>query len=133
MARSWVAKLSKGFLLKELGIHRQPRHGEFGNQNSPSSMLLRSFSTEVSASEQMNLIRQLRERTSAPIKDVKAALVGSNWDIGEMPFTFWTAVNVLGSCVAACCTLVDSCRGCTEGPEKKRSGACIKEVITDCC
>ena len=29
----------------------------------------------------MNLIKQLRERTSAPIKDVKAALMDSNWDI----------------------------------------------------
>lgn len=29
----------------------------------------------------MNLIKQLRERTSAPIKDVKAALVDSNWDM----------------------------------------------------
>ncbi|XP_008794695.2 elongation factor Ts, mitochondrial-like isoform X2 [Phoenix dactylifera] len=81
MALSWAAKLSKGILLKELGIHRQPRYGEFGNPNSLSLMLLRSFSMEVSASEQMNLIRQLRERTSAPIKDVKATLVGCNWDI----------------------------------------------------
>jgi translation elongation factor EF-Ts len=30
----------------------------------------------------MSLIRQLRERTSAPIKDVKASLVTCNWDIG---------------------------------------------------
>ncbi|MED6195441.1 hypothetical protein PIB30_037869 [Stylosanthes scabra] len=42
---------------------------------------LRGFS--VSASDQMNLIKQLRERTSAPIKDVKAALVDSDWNIEE--------------------------------------------------
>jgi translation elongation factor EF-Ts len=30
----------------------------------------------------MSLIKQLRERTSAPIKDVKASLVTCNWDIG---------------------------------------------------
>ncbi|KAG2710759.1 hypothetical protein I3843_04G042500 [Carya illinoinensis] len=42
----------------------------------------RSFSAEVSSSSnQMNLIKQLRERTSAPIKDVKAALIQCNWDI----------------------------------------------------
>ena len=41
---------------------------------------LRNYS--VAASDQMNLIKQLRERTSAPIKDVKAALVDSNWNIG---------------------------------------------------
>ncbi|KAL2335771.1 hypothetical protein Fmac_016984 [Flemingia macrophylla] len=40
---------------------------------------IRSYSW--SASENVNLIKQLRERTSAPIKDVKAALVDSNWDI----------------------------------------------------
>ncbi|KAL0428173.1 UNVERIFIED_CONTAM: Elongation factor Ts, mitochondrial [Sesamum latifolium] len=39
------------------------------------------YSSEVSASEQMNLIKQLRERTSAPIKEVKSALVACNWDI----------------------------------------------------
>lgn len=44
-------------------------------------MALRSFSVEVSSSEQLNLIKQLRERTSAPIKDVKSALVSCNWDI----------------------------------------------------
>ncbi|KAL6616750.1 hypothetical protein ACP70R_039020 [Stipagrostis hirtigluma subsp. patula] len=47
----------------------------------PNGMFLRRFSSEVSASEQMNLIKQLRERTSAPIKDVKASLVSCNWDI----------------------------------------------------
>lgn len=41
----------------------------------------RRYSTEVSPSEQMNLIKQLREKTSAPIKEVKSALVDSNWDI----------------------------------------------------
>lgn len=46
-----------------------------------SSVPLRRFSTEVIAAEQMNLIRQLRERTSAPIKDVKSSLVSCNWDI----------------------------------------------------
>ncbi|XP_065873815.1 elongation factor Ts, mitochondrial [Euphorbia lathyris] len=42
----------------------------------------RRFSSKVpAASEQMDLIKQLRVRTSAPIKDVKAALVDCNWDI----------------------------------------------------
>lgn len=44
---------------------------------------LRSFSSESPAvSDQMSLIKQLRQRTSAPIKDVKASLVECNWDIG---------------------------------------------------
>ncbi|KAL3623842.1 hypothetical protein CASFOL_032658 [Castilleja foliolosa] len=41
----------------------------------------RTYSSEVSASEQTNLIKQLRERTCAPIKEVKSALVSCNWDI----------------------------------------------------
>lgn len=43
----------------------------------------RRCSTQVSSSEQMKLIKLLRERTSAPIKEVKSALVDSNWDIGK--------------------------------------------------
>ncbi|XP_020531252.1 elongation factor Ts, mitochondrial isoform X2 [Amborella trichopoda] len=55
-------------------------HGDFqGSYGVP--ILVRRFSVEVSASEQMNLIKQLRERTSAPIKAVKSALVDCKWDI----------------------------------------------------
>ncbi|XP_015966237.1 elongation factor Ts, mitochondrial [Arachis duranensis] len=57
------------------------------SQRSESSSLLSHFTFlrgfSVSASDQMNLIKQLRERTSAPIKDVKAALVDSDWNIEE--------------------------------------------------
>ena len=35
-----------------------------------------------SSSDQMSLIKQLRQRTSAPMKDVKAALIDCNWEIG---------------------------------------------------
>ncbi|XP_062191435.1 elongation factor Ts, mitochondrial [Phragmites australis] len=52
-----------------------------GNHVPQNGMFLRRFSSEVPASEQMSLIKQLRERTSAPIKDVKASLVSCNWDI----------------------------------------------------
>ncbi|CAK7349183.1 unnamed protein product [Dovyalis caffra] len=45
-------------------------------------VLSRRFSSQApAATVQMNLIKQLRERTSAPIKDVKASLVECNWDI----------------------------------------------------
>lgn len=47
-----------------------------------SLMLSRRLSAAASTSEQMNLIRQLREKTSAPIKDVKSSLISCNWDIG---------------------------------------------------
>ncbi|XP_058211255.1 elongation factor Ts, mitochondrial [Rhododendron vialii] len=50
-----------------------PHHG-FG-------MFLRRYAVEIPASEQMSLIKQLRERTSAPIKDVKSSLIDCNWDI----------------------------------------------------
>ncbi|XP_010252915.1 PREDICTED: elongation factor Ts, mitochondrial isoform X2 [Nelumbo nucifera] len=48
---------------------------------SAQKLFLRNFSVEVPALDQMNLIKQLRERTSAPIKDVKSALVACNWDL----------------------------------------------------
>uniref|UniRef100_A0ACD5WUB9 Uncharacterized protein n=1 Tax=Avena sativa TaxID=4498 RepID=A0ACD5WUB9_AVESA len=54
-----------------------------GNHFPQNGMLHRRFSSQVPASEQMTLIKQLRERTSAPIKDVKASLVSCNWDIEE--------------------------------------------------
>ncbi|KAJ4969890.1 hypothetical protein NE237_002989 [Protea cynaroides] len=103
MAFSKGAKSTIGFLLNRVNhsmcsghSYCSLAHGEpyiagviqtrnlFASQlPSPSlhTTFKRSFSVEVAASEQMNLIRLLRERTSAPIKDVKSALVDSNWDI----------------------------------------------------
>lgn len=46
-----------------------------------STIFTRNFSMGGS-SEQMNLIKQLRERTCAPIKDVKSSLVACDWDLG---------------------------------------------------
>ncbi|KAH0774503.1 hypothetical protein KY290_011640 [Solanum tuberosum] len=54
-----------------------------GNGPRTFAVSIRRYSAEISSSEQMNLIKLLRERTSAPIKEVKAALVTSNWDIGK--------------------------------------------------
>ncbi|KAL0845481.1 hypothetical protein Bca101_018727 [Brassica carinata] len=57
-----------------LSRYASPSRG-FGN-------FLRSFSSEAPVvADQMSLIKQLRQRTSAPIKDVKASLVECNWDI----------------------------------------------------
>ncbi|KAF4380896.1 hypothetical protein G4B88_028269 [Cannabis sativa] len=49
--------------------------------SSGSVISLRRFSVGASSADQMSLIKQLRERTSAPIKDVKASLIECNWDI----------------------------------------------------
>ncbi|KAJ8748181.1 hypothetical protein K2173_000589 [Erythroxylum novogranatense] len=50
--------------------------------DSAFGIVSRRFSAQVpAAADQMNMIKQLRERTSAPIKDVKAALIECNWDI----------------------------------------------------
>ncbi|XP_048422244.1 elongation factor Ts, mitochondrial isoform X2 [Pyrus x bretschneideri] len=54
---------------------------KFASTRCGSALFLRGFSVEASSADQMSLIKQLRERTSAPIKDVKAALIDSNWDI----------------------------------------------------
>lgn len=52
-----------------------------GNRYTSSGMFFRGYATNLSSAEQMNLIKQLRERTSAPIKDVKTSLVSCDWDI----------------------------------------------------
>lgn len=41
------------------------------------------FRALSSGAGNMALIKELRERSQAPISDVKAALVQSNWDLGE--------------------------------------------------
>lgn len=51
------------------------------NTQCGSALFLRRLSVEASSSDQMSLIKQLRQRTSAPIKDVKAALIDCNWEI----------------------------------------------------
>ncbi|CAL9755406.1 unnamed protein product [Musa acuminata subsp. burmannicoides] len=96
MACCRSAKSLTRLILSELSVGRQPRKGYFFqayigepavkprglvNLNASRQVLLRRFSTEVSATEQINLIKQLRERTSAPIKDVKLSLVTCNWDL----------------------------------------------------
>lgn len=51
----------------------------------PTGHPYRCYNTEAGAS-QTTLIRQLREKSSAPMKDVKGALVQCNWDL-EAAFT----------------------------------------------
>lgn len=65
----------------------------------------RSYSSEVSSSEQVNLIRQLRERTSAPIKEVKSSLVACNWDIGEYKNVLFSFICQFLICSYACMIL----------------------------
>lgn len=65
----------------------------FANQPCGFVPFFRRFSVEASSIDQVSLIRQLRERTSAPIKDVKAALIASNWDIGINPLLKISFVN----------------------------------------
>ncbi|KAH7660295.1 Translation elongation factor EFTs/EF1B protein [Dioscorea alata] len=90
-------RISLGLQVKELNAWKQAKQGycsrafrmdqqlveckEIRKPFLMNSMLVRMFSSEVSVSEQMNLIKQLRERTSAPIKDVKSSLVACKWDI----------------------------------------------------
>jgi hypothetical protein len=44
---------------------------------------LRGLAVAAAPSNQMQLIKQLREQTGAPIGDVKTALQSANWDLGE--------------------------------------------------
>lgn len=58
----------------------QYKSSGFANPARGFGKFLRSFS---SMSDQMSVIKELRERTSAPITDVKASLVECNWDLGK--------------------------------------------------
>ncbi|KAK9074124.1 hypothetical protein SSX86_006721 [Deinandra increscens subsp. villosa] len=50
-------------------------------RNETQCAFVRKYSSQVSPSDHMNLIKKLREITSAPIKDVKSALIDCNWDL----------------------------------------------------
>ncbi|CAN6479580.1 unnamed protein product [Victoria cruziana] len=79
---SWTQNIQRMAGATERHTSFPVRHGRV-HQASGNLILLRKLSVETSASEQVNLIKQLRERTSAPMKDVKAALVDCNWDIED--------------------------------------------------
>lgn len=100
MIYSQSAKRSVDILCKSLKNHVQSGHfysntafrasivPQYANQYG---FMVRNYGSEAPISEQMSLIKQLRERTSAPIKEVKAALVTCHWDIGKSCFVscFW--------------------------------------------
>ncbi|KAJ9540795.1 hypothetical protein OSB04_027301 [Centaurea solstitialis] len=53
----------------------EPKRNKMGS-------FVRKYSTDASSPlDHINLIKQLRERTSAPIKEVKSALIDCNWDL----------------------------------------------------
>lgn len=61
-----------------------------------SSVLSGYTSSVRGVTDQMSLIKQLRERISAPIKDVKTSLVKCNWDIDflNLSFLFRSIVSI---------------------------------------
>jgi hypothetical protein len=85
MAFSGATKRSLGTLLYQRLVSSSCTYAHSRCGGGGLAIVSRRFSSEgsSSSSNQMNLIRQLRERTSAPMKDVKAALIESNWDIGS--------------------------------------------------
>lgn len=94
--------------------------------------LARRFSSQApSSTEQMNLIKQLRERTSAPIKDVKAALVECDWDIG-MNDSFFSFLHSFSFSKILEFSVLTECRGCAEGFEEKREGSGHEKVVKSC-
>ncbi|KAI8012087.1 hypothetical protein LOK49_LG06G00919 [Camellia lanceoleosa] len=70
----------RGSSIAEVGEIKKLFSSNYANPRA-FGMFLRRYAVEVPASEQMSLIKQLREKTSAPIKDVKSSLIDCNWDI----------------------------------------------------
>lgn len=85
MACSLVSKrpliILRNCLSNSTWARRSPLYLDDADSQCQFGIFPRRFSAEAPASEHMNLIKQLRERTSSPIKDVKAALIDCNWDI----------------------------------------------------
>ncbi|XP_028119108.1 elongation factor Ts, mitochondrial [Camellia sinensis] len=71
----------RGSSIVEVGEIKKLFSSNYANPHRAFGMFLRRYAVEVPASEQMSLIKQLREKTSAPIKDVKSSLIDCNWDI----------------------------------------------------
>lgn len=63
------------------GYSTQSYRENFISELKRNETLVRNYSSETSPSDHMNLIKKLRERTSAPIKEVKSALIDCNWDL----------------------------------------------------
>ncbi|XP_074564959.1 elongation factor Ts, mitochondrial-like [Curcuma longa] len=78
---SALVQPSRGYISQSHTVKPTISPRQFANQILSTQVLPRRFSTEVSATEQINRIKILRERTSAPIKDVKMALVNCSWDL----------------------------------------------------
>jgi hypothetical protein len=60
---------------------------------------LRAFSA---ASNQLALIKELRERSGAPMTDVKAALQATDWDIGQLVINQAPHQPLPGNCRRSC-------------------------------
>lgn len=75
--------VSRGSSFSQPGEVKGYSRIKYVNPGPAFGLISRQFSNQApSGTEQMNLIKQLRERTSAPIKDVKLALIDCNWDPG---------------------------------------------------
>ncbi|KAG5405056.1 hypothetical protein IGI04_011175 [Brassica rapa subsp. trilocularis] len=68
------------FARRQVGVFLYSASGRFSSRNEYSTVASK-LEKSPAVSDQMSLIKQLRQRTSAPIKDVKASLVECNWDI----------------------------------------------------
>ncbi|GFZ07585.1 translation elongation factor Ts [Actinidia rufa] len=78
---SWPCR---GRSIAEAGEIRNAFTSNNANPHQAYGVFLRRYAVDVPASEQMTLIKQLRERTSAPIKDVKSALNESKAAVVEL-------------------------------------------------
>ncbi|KAK9143170.1 hypothetical protein Syun_012570 [Stephania yunnanensis] len=66
--------------LKEITSLDASSYG-YSHIGSLRKMFLRLFTVNVYGLDKTSIIKHLKERTSAPIKEVKSALVNCNWDI----------------------------------------------------
>ncbi|KAI3669744.1 hypothetical protein L6452_41126 [Arctium lappa] len=78
------AKESIEILCRRVGtpIHSRYRENFISEpKRNGTGTFVRKYSSDASPSDNMYLIKKLRERTSAPIKEAKSALIDCNWDL----------------------------------------------------
>lgn len=95
--------------------------------HSANSVSIQALRTYAAAAGSMALVKDLREKSGAPIQDVKSALVEANWDPGEclcsghgLPLT---VVRHLDS------TVYVNCRVCLPALAQKGVGSCLQKGI----
>ena len=95
--------------------------------HSANSVSIQALRTYAAASGSMALVKDLREKSGAPIQDVKSALVEANWDPGECLCSSHGRLHMVVRHLAS--TVSVNCRICLPALAQKGVGSCFKKGL----